>query len=168
MAVSGDLDLKHTDGSLLKYKDRQYVANTSKRGDQDYEKNIRAVFIPVVRSSLYDVFRAFDLPDPASSNGDRDSTVVAPQALFMMNGAVMLRHSLTMAKGLLARADLDDAGRIRESYERALSRPASPAEIDQALSFIAKAQQAWKGDRDRAWQSFCKALLSSNEFLYLN
>ncbi len=168
MAVSGDLDLSYTKGSLLKYKDRQYVADTSKKGDQDYEKNIRAVFIPVVRSSLYDVFRAFDLPDPAAPNGDRDSTVVAPQALFMMNGTVMLRHSLTMAKGLLARTDLDDAGRVKVSYERALSRPATPDEVDRALSFLAKAQQVWQGDRERAWQSFCKALLSSNEFLYVN
>ena len=168
MAVSGDLNLEWSSGSILKYKDRQYVANTAKRGDVDYEKNIRAVFIPVVRSSMYDVFQAFDLPDPSTPNGDRDATVVAPQALFMMNGVVMLRHSLTMAKGLLARADLDNAGRVREAYERALNRPASSAEIDQALTFIAQMKQAWKGDDARAWQSFCKSLLSSNEFLYVN
>ena len=61
--------------------------------------------------------QAFDLPDPSSSNGDRDSTVVAPQALFMMNSSVMLKHSRKMADGLLARADLDDSARIREAYE---------------------------------------------------
>ncbi|MBM3769615.1 MAG: DUF1553 domain-containing protein, partial [Acidobacteria bacterium] len=133
-----------------------------------YEKNIRAVFIPVVRSSMYDVFNAFDLPDPSTPNGDRDATVVAPQALFMMNGTVMLRHSLVMAKGLLARADLDDAGRVRDAYDRALNRPASSAEVDQALTFLAQMKQAWKGDDARAWQSFCKGLLSSNEFLYVN
>jgi len=168
MAVSGDLNLEWSSGSILKYKDRQYVANTAKRGDVDYEKNIRAVFIPVVRSSMYDVFNAFDLPDPSTPNGDRDATVVAPQALFMMNGTVMLRHSLVMAKGLLARADLDDAGRVRDAYDRALNRPASSAEVDQALTFLAQMKQAWKGDDARAWQSFCKGLLSSNEFLYVN
>lgn len=168
MLVSGDLDLKTTGGSLLKYKDRQYVANTAKRGDVDYERNVRAVYVPVVRSSLYDVFSAFDLPDPASPNGDRDSSVVAPQALFMMNGAVMLRHSMTMARMLLANPDWDDAARVREAYLRALARPATSAEVDQALTFVAQMQKAWKGDRDRGWQSFCKALLSSNEFLYLN
>ncbi|MBM3768626.1 MAG: DUF1553 domain-containing protein, partial [Acidobacteria bacterium] len=153
MAVSGDLNLEWSSGSILKYKDRQYVANTAKRGDVDYEKNIRAVFIPVVRSSMYDVFNAFDLPDPSTPNGDRDATVVAPQALFMMNGTVMLRHSLVMAKGLLERADLDDAGRVRDAYDRALNRPASSAEVDQALTFLAQMKQAWKGDDARAWQS---------------
>jgi len=117
---------------------------------------------------MYDVFTAFDLPDPAVSNGDRDATVVAPQALFMMNGAVMLRHSRQMAEGLLARTDLDDAGRVREAYERAYARPAAAWEIDQALTYIAKMEQAWKGSRVSAWQSFCKSLLGANEFIYIN
>jgi hypothetical protein len=168
MEVSGGLDKKTTGGTILKYKDRQYVANTSKGGDVDYDKPVRAVYIPVVRSSMYAMFTAFDLPDPAVSNGDRDSSVVAPQALFMMNGSVMLQHSKIMAEGLLGRSDLDDAGRVREAYERALSRPATGLAVDQALSFVAKMEAAWKGDRVRAWQSFCKSLLGSNEFIYIN
>jgi cytochrome c553 len=174
MAVSGDLDL-NMGGTLLTYKDRQYVSDTEKRGSVDYNRNRRAVYIPVVRSSMYEVFQAFDMPDPATSSGDRAATVVAPQALFMMNGAVVLMHTRTMAEQLLKRTDLDDAGRIRDAYERALARPPSPKEIDGALSFIAqidRAMQARKTDpverRTFAWQSFCKALLSSNEFIYLN
>src|SRR6266851_7281654 len=73
MAVSGGLDVT-AGGSILKYKDRQYVANTSRRGDIDYDRPVRAVYIPVIRSSMYDLFRAFDLPDPSTPNGDRDST----------------------------------------------------------------------------------------------
>jgi hypothetical protein len=167
MSVSGGLLLTGS-GSLLPFKDREYVANTSRRGTVDYDRPIRAIYIPVVRSSMYDVFTAFDLPDPSTPNGDRESSVVAPQALFMMNSSVMLQHSRKMADGLLARADMDDAARVREAYERALSRPATPLEIDQALSFVARAQQEWKGDKAKAWQSFCKSLLASNEFIYLN
>ena len=51
-------------GSLLPYKDREYVANTARGGNIDYDRPIRAVYIPVVRSSMYDVFQAFDLPGP--------------------------------------------------------------------------------------------------------
>lgn len=174
MAVSGDLQFV-TGGSIMKYKDRQYVANTSRRGDIDYDRNIRAVYIPVVRSSMYDVFRAFDLPDPSTPNGDRDATVVAPQALFMMNGSVVLKHSRLLAENLLRERDREDAGRIREAYERALSRPPTAQETDQALTFIAKVEKALAekhnaGEERRvlAWQSFCKALMASNEFAYLN
>ena len=162
-------------GTLLTYKDRQYVSDTEKRGSVDYDRNRRAVYIPVVRSSMYEVFQAFDMPDPATSTGDRAATVVAPQALFMMNGTVVLKHTRIMAEQLLKRTDLDDTGRIRDAYERALSREPSPKEIDGALSFIAQidhAMEARKTDpaerRTFAWQSFCKALLSSNEFIYLN
>ena len=165
MAVSGDLEFI-SGGSIMKYKDREYVANTSRRGDVDYDRNIRAVYIPVVRSSMYDVFRAFDLPDPSTPNGDRDSTVVAPQALFMMNGSVVLKHSRLMAENLL-RAHGEDAERIRQAYERALARYPSAKETDQALTFIARVEKVL-GDRTLAWQSFCKALMASNEFIYLN
>jgi len=174
MAVSGDLDLS-MGGSLLTYKDRQYASDTEKRGGMDYDRNRRAVYIPVVRSSMYEVFQAFDMPDPATSSGDRAATVIAPQALFMMNGTVVLKHTRSMADQLLKRTDLDDAGRIRDAYERALARPPSPKEIDGALSFIAQVDRAVAGRkadpaerRAFAWQSFCKALLSSNEFIYLN
>ena len=167
MSVSGGL-LTSEGGSLLPYKDREYVANTARGGNIDYDRPIRAVYIPVVRSSMYDVFQAFDLPDPSMSNGDRDSTVVAPQALFMMNSSVMLQHSRKMADSLLQRGDLDDAGRIREAYERAFTRPATSLEIDQALSFLARIEREWKGDKGKAWQSLCKALLASNEFIYVN
>jgi hypothetical protein len=174
MAVSGDLDTS-MGGTLLAYKDRQYASDTEKRGSVDYDRNRRAVYIPVVRSSMYEVFQAFDMPDPATSSGDRAVTVVAPQALFMMNGTVVLKHTRTMAEQLLKRTDLDDAGRIRDAYERALSRPPSPKEVDGALSFIARVDQAMADRKTNpaerrtfAWQSFCKALLSSNEFIYLN
>lgn len=167
MSVSGGLT-PAAGGSLLPYKDRDYVANTARGGKVDYDRPIRAVYIPVVRSSMYDVFQAFDLPDPSTSNGDRESTVVAPQALFMMNSSVMLQHSRKMADSLLAQADKDDTARVREAYERALARPATPLEIDQASSFVSRMEQHWQGDRPKAWQSFCKALLASNEFIYLN
>ena len=92
-----------------------------------------------------------------------------------MNGSVLLKHSLKMAEVLLARADLDDAGRIREAYERALGRPPAPKEIDGALTLIAQVSHAMesrqpdeRGRRVFAWQSFCKSLFASNEFIYLN
>jgi len=167
MSVSGALT-SSDGGSLLPYKDREYVANTARGGSIDYDKPIRAVYLPVVRSSMYDVFQAFDLPDPSTSNGSRDSTVVAPQALFMMNSSIMLQHSRKMAGSLMAESALSDADRVRTAFERALARPPTPAEIDQALSFIHRMEQHWKGNTIMAWQSFCKALLASNEFIYIN
>jgi hypothetical protein len=170
MAVSGGLDLS-VGGTILDYKDRQYIANTSKRGGVDYDRNLRAVYIPVVRSSMYEVFTAFDLPDPSVPQGDRDSTIVAPQALFMLNGNVVLKHSRQMAEMLMTKVRDDDA-RVRLAYERALSRPPTQKEIQQAIAFVDRIAKALaespKDARERAWQSLCKALLASNEFIFLN
>jgi Protein of unknown function (DUF1549)/Protein of unknown function (DUF1553)/Planctomycete cytochrome C len=166
MAASGGLDLA-MGGTVLDYKDRQYVSNTEKRGGANYDLPRRAVYIPVVRSSMYDVFQAFDLPDSSTPSGDRNASVVAPQALFMMNSPVMLTHSRKFAERLLAQPDIDDAARIRNAYEQALARPATGAEVDRALTFIAQMLSA-RPDRTLAWQSFVKSLLSSSEFIYLN
>ena len=61
------------------------------------------------------------------------------------------------------------------AYERALGRPPAATEIDRALTFIAQVDRAMT-DRNTdpsrrrafAWQSFCKSLIGSNEFIYLN
>ena len=87
---------------MLSQKDREYVSNTSRRGGADYDLPRRSVYLPVVRSSMYEMFQAFDLPDPSTPNGDRNSTVVAPQALFMMNATLVLKATRAMASKLLA------------------------------------------------------------------
>ena len=86
--------------------------------------NRRSVYLPVIRSGLYDVFQAFDFADPSTSNGKRIPTTVAPQALFMMNDRLVLRCSDAMAGRLLARTDLDTPGRIDLAFRRAYGRPA--------------------------------------------
>ena len=172
--LSEDLDLS-MGGSILDVRDRARVASTRSRGNLDYDRNRRAVYLPVVRSSLYDLFGAFEFADPSVPNGNRGETVVAPQALFMMNGSLMLRHTRRMADRLLEDEHLDDAGRVRDTYERVLGRPPRPAEIDRALTFIANIEESIGGRsadpqerRARAWQSFCKAVIGSSEFLYIN
>ena len=172
--LSDDLDLS-MGGSILEVNDRARVASTRLRTNLDYDRNRRAVYLPVVRSSLYDVFGAFEFADPSVPNGNRGEAVVAPQALFMMNGSLVLRHTRKMADRLLEHEDLDDAGRVRDTYERVLGRPPRSAEIDRALTFVANIDKALEGRsanpqerRARAWQSFCKAVIGSSEFLYIN
>ena len=169
MMVSGGLDFE-MGGSILGVKKEGYV----ERDKIDYDRNRRAVYLPVIRSSIYDFFRAFDFADPSVLNGNRESSVMAPQALFMMNGSVVLDHSRRWASELLKRRDLDDNSRIRTAYEQAFARLPNPSETEQALSFIRQIEEALS-DREedsqkrrlRAWQSFCQSLMASNEFVYL-
>ena len=175
MAVSGDLDFA-TGGTLLeKYKPRQYVSNTKQGGNVDYDRNIRAVYIPVVRSAMYDFFRSFDFADPSSLNGNRGSSVVAPQALFSMNGSVPMKHSREWAGRLLAEQDLTDGDRIDVAYEEAFARLPDANERDRALTFIHEVDAALRDKQDddakrreQAWASFCRGLFGASEFIYLD
>ena len=175
MLVSGDLDLTPGGTLLERYKPREYFSNTKKGGEVDYDRNIRSVYMPVVRSTLYDFFQAFDFADPSALNGDRQSSVVAPQALFVMNGSIPLKHSRKWASRLLGRRDLTDAGRVDLAYEEAFARLPGVNERDRALTFIHKMEAAFEEretdgskPRERAWESFCRTLFGSSEFIYLN
>ena len=175
MLVSGDLDLTPGGTLLERYKPREYFSNTRKGGEVDYDRNIRSVYMPVVRSTLYDFFQAFDFADPSALNGDRQSSVVSPQALFVMNGSIPLKHSRKWASRLLGRRDLTDAGRVDLAYEEAFARLPGVNERDRALTFIHKMESAHEDraldgsePRERAWESFCRTLFGSSEFIYLN
>ena len=174
IAVGEGLDLT-MGGSMFTFKDREYVTSIKSRDTTDYDANRRSIYLPIIRSSLYDVFQAFDFGDPSVLNGDRQSTVVAPQALFMMNGSLVLKETRKMATNLVMRPELDDQSRVRQAYMQAFGRSPKASEVDRALSFVGRMDAALDGGqlnfeerRLRAWQSLCHTLLASSEFVYVN
>ncbi len=167
LAVSGSLD-QSMGGSLLPTKNRQYVTSTANVNPKIYDSQRRSVFLPIVRSAVYEVLQAFDFADPTVLNGKRDATTVAPQALFMLNSDIVADSSRRLAEQLQARTDLDEAGRVREAFRRILSRSPSPSEVERATAFVlSAAQSSSDADKLRAWQGLCRTLLASNEFLYV-
>ena len=173
IAVAGNLDVT-MGGSLLPTKNRAYVTSTANINPVVYKTNRRSIYLPVVRSALYDVFRAFDFSDPSVPSGKRVTTTVAPQALFMMNSELVSQQTKTWATRLLANADLDDSARIQQVFERSYSRPPTQRETDRALAYIGQYAQAMQAaektaaeSRLRAWQSFCRIVIASNEFIYI-
>ncbi|HVC98921.1 MAG TPA: PSD1 and planctomycete cytochrome C domain-containing protein [Pirellulales bacterium] len=173
LATSGRLELS-LGGSLLKASPRQYVASTNSVDIAQYESFRRSLYLPVVRSALYDVFQAFDFAEPSVANGGRASTTVAPQALFMMNSPIVAAESRHLAATLLAEFPADDAARVGVLYARDLGRPPSAVELSRALAFVGQmeASAAWQSlepaeRRLRALQSLCRVVMSSSEFIYV-
>ena len=160
-------------GSYLPNKNREYVTSTANVNPAIYQVRCRSVYVPVVRSALYEVFQAFDFADPSVLVARRDSTTVAPQALFMLNSQITADASRLLAAELLARGDIDDAGRVRELYERCYGRSASEADIERAGGFVQRFSVAAEGQsmsaseaRGRAWQALCRSVMAANEFVY--
>lgn len=166
-ASAGMLDFS-MGGSMLKFKDREYVTSTENRDTTDYDATRRSIYLPVVRSSLYDVFQAFDFGDPSVINGDRPTTTVAPQALFMMNSSVVAKATRHLAE-VLMKQSTDPNERVQLAYQRILGRPATAHELERAAEFLKQAQSvAPPPDSDlTALRSFCRALIASNEFVYV-
>tara|TARA_R110002111_G_scaffold227346_1_gene288849 strand:- start:105614 stop:108949 length:3336 start_codon:yes stop_codon:yes gene_type:complete len=174
LAVCGNLDYEMS-GSMLGVENRKYVTSTSNVDPVVYKTNRRSVYLPIVRSALYEVLQAFDFGDPSVLSGDRTHTTVAPQALFMMNSDLMMQNTKDFADQIMHETHLDESAKVNRIYERIFSRPATAMEITQARNYIGQYRQDLKilempaEEKElRTWQSLCRVLISSNEFLFVN
>jgi cytochrome c553 len=119
----------------------------------------RSVYLPVFRNALPELFEVFNFADTSVSTGRRDTSTVAPQALFMLNNPFVLDQARKAAQKLLAEGLPDDAARVVRVYRCALGRLPSDAESAVALRFV-------KGGGN--WASIVHALFASVEFRYVN
>jgi hypothetical protein len=119
----------------------------------------RSVYHQNARASIVDVLSDFDLPDNAFAAPKRANTTTPLQALTLLNHS----FTLNMAKAIGDRVTGDgnkstDAGAsITQAYRFVFQRDPSSKEIVAASQLIEK----------HGIESFCRALLNSNELLYL-
>ena len=104
-------------------------------------------------------------------SGERASTTVAPQALFMLNSKLMHEQTRKMAERLL-REPVDDVGRVRLVYEKAYGGLPTTKETARSLHFVRRSEETLETEkmaarevRLRSWQSLCRAVLAANEFI---
>jgi hypothetical protein len=129
----------------------------------------RTIYLPVMRSLVPDVYGTFDFPDPTQIKGSRDSTTVAPQALFLMNDEFVVDCAEAAAERLLDEPGLDDAGRVRRAYLQTYGRTPTAAETTAALELI-DALRPGAGTRDPEryrWTALVQALLAGAEFRFV-
>ncbi|MEY4199931.1 MAG: hypothetical protein RLZZ265_1671 [Verrucomicrobiota bacterium] len=153
-------------GKTIPVKNREFFFNHTSKDATTYDSPRRALYLPVVRNNVYDLFEQFDFPDPAVPNGNRNATVVAPQALLMLNSDLVGKAAEKFAASLLASVS-DDVRRIELAYQKAYARPPTAKELARAKKFLTD----FKPDSaasPSAWAIFCQSLLAANEFIYLN
>ena len=104
-------------------------------------------------------------------NGDRPTTTVAPQALFMLNSNIMLNSTRTLAGKVLADTNAPAHIKVRRLYDAFYGRPATDAEVVLAEAYLEQFEVIYAKDINpklSAWQSLCKALIAANEFIYVD
>ena len=153
LAVTGSLRLDPMGGPGFRlYKFAQNNVATyfplEKHGPETYR---RAVYHQNARASVVDVLSDFDFPDVAFASPRRASTTTPLQALTLLN------HSFTldMADALAKRIDGPEV--VETAYRLLFQREPSATESGAAHALIAK----------HGLRALCRALLNSNELIYL-
>jgi hypothetical protein len=118
----------------------------------------RAIYHQNARASTVDLMSDFDAPDCAFTTPRRATTTTPLQALTLLN------HSFTidMAQHFAARVSTDagesNASQVRRAFELACGRTPSETQERGAIELIAA----------HGLPAFCRALLNSNQLLYVH
>ena len=117
---------------------------------------------------------------------DRPISIVAPQALHLMNNIMVHAQSLSLADRILAAAGNDDKQRIRRLYLIAVGRPPSDNEQATMLAALYQLSDRWRDKlaseekedakptdvrrqaNKRAFGNLCHAIMNSAAFLYVD
>jgi mono/diheme cytochrome c family protein len=142
-------------------------------GSLDESQRRRSIYFTIKRSQLVPSMMLFDAPDSLQGLGQRGSTIVAPQALAMLNSTQVQGYARAMGRGLLSKEGTTREQAINRGYLTALGRPADAEELAESTAFVARAaeryQAAGKGDAaELAMADFCQVLLGLNEFIYID
>jgi hypothetical protein len=131
--------------------------------DYGYKPNDtrRSVYLPMFRNALPAALEVFDLADPSVVTGVRNTSTVAPQALFLLNHPFPAGQAKAAAARLLAENLPDDAARVTRVYRLTLGR--EPTAGGRAVA----AKYAAAGGTD-AWAGLFHALFASADFRYVD
>ncbi|MEO2023988.1 MAG: DUF1553 domain-containing protein [Pirellulaceae bacterium] len=157
LAVGGQIQLE-IGGPVIR-------AGTPNDYDYRHEGERRAVYWPVLRNSLPDIFQVFDFANPSMVTGRRDVSSTASQGLFMMNNPWVLEQAERAATRVLGYPGLDDSQRVNRLVRSAFGRHATAEELELMVTFVYVA-----GDEDTQrklkWAQLVQALFSSLDFRY--
>lgn len=159
--VSGDLDLSYGGAT---------IRNVSEY-DRDYQFDSvrRSVYVPAFRNSRLAMLEIFDMANPSMVVGNRTTSTLPTQALFLMNSPMVMDQATKAAARLLQKGELGDRERVIFAWRQTTGRKPGPRELQAAIDYIRSF--GGEGDADvelKAWTSFYHSLFASLEFRYVD
>lgn len=162
---------------------RQTGKYTSLQG----EEYRRSIYVQARRSTPLEMFAAFDAPAMTDPNcASRPVTTVSPQSLLLMNNGYMREHAQDFAVRVQREAGADLEKQVQRAWQLSFGRIPSMADQLEAVDFVKAQTEHYKihpaklehvaGPIEKKDASpdllgltaLCHALLSSNEFLYVD
>ena len=173
LAVAGVLNLKQF-GPAVEFTEsgnRQIVLPEPK-GEGPHEVNRRSIYLRSRRSQPISFLQAFDQASPEPNCLARPTSTVVSQSLAMLNSEFAMRIGREFADRLEREAAASDPDRIRHAFHVALSREPTDNELARCVEFLTTQRALRVSQREKAPESvaladFCRMLLATNEFVYL-
>ncbi len=157
LSLSGELDLTIGGNTVREGTDSEY--------GYQFDVGRRAVYLPVFRNRMPDLFTVFDFPDPNLSVGRRNVSTLSTQALFLMNSPFIRERARAAAERLVA--ETDNAGqRIELLYQRGLVGLRHPPNMIRLCDSWSADAVAAREELD-SWTDVCQAVICSLDFRYV-
>jgi hypothetical protein len=175
LAISGQLDRAPQSGSVVARAGESIVIGGARRPPvADPQFAGRSVYLPLIRRQIPEILTLFDFADATVVAGERSTTTVPAQGLFLLNNAWVIGQAGGTADRLLA-SQASDGERIKDGYLLVFGRPPTDEERQAAAQFLVTYGRSLSGasaagpSRDRAaWSALCQAWFASAEFMHVN
>ena len=172
LAVSGDLDPRLGGPSFKAPIDAEAIEGLSMKGgayqpSPPEECRRRSLYMFTKRGLIVPLMTTFDQCDTTVPTGKRDVTIVALQALSLLNNG-WVRGKADACAGRVLAAATEAGPRVDDAWRRVLGRLPTALEKEAALAHVTT-QMAGDPARERlAWASLCQVLFNTNEFLSID
>ncbi len=171
--VSGTLDESSTGGHPFPAT-HSWTFSQHKPFVAVYESKRRSVYLMQQRQRKNPYLALFDGADPSTSTGARLLSTTPLQALFLMNDPLTHGAAKEFAQRVTTSTS-DELTRLATTYRWAFSRVPSDAELAECREFLQTYRtqlSALKTPADQlesqAWSALARALMSSNEFIFID
>jgi hypothetical protein len=177
LTVSGQIDLSKIGGESFKPKISQDALEGLSRKGADLQvsppeaQRRRSLYLFSRRSLIAPMMTTFDFCDTTLPCGQRDVSVVAPQALALLNGEFAHEQSRAVAAKVLAAAGSDRDKWIEAAWQMVLLRLPTATETIEARGHLERQHlyfQRYPLAEELTLTSLCHALLNCNEFMYVD
>ncbi len=171
LAVSGTLKLDHTGGPPIwpDLPPEILQANPAFLDDNETKtkgwypssktnQNVRSVFLIQKKTVRVPFMETFDLPENSISCARRNVSIVAPQALSLLNSSLTIEAARALAARVQRHAGTDTVKQVERAFALTLQRA---PQSDERRACLALVQQ-------RNLTELCRALLNVNEFMFVD
>jgi len=122
------------------------------------EFNRRSIYRMWARGGKNPLLDTFDCPDPSTTTPTRGSTTTPLQALSLLNHSFTLRMADAFAERLAREAGEDTQKQLLLAFELTTGSPPAAEQLAASRTFVQK----------HGLSPFCRVLLNSNAFLYVD